>query len=259
MVTDREMNLEDDATLDDKDVPMASDSEEPEEGSTHDTKMYYSVEDDYANGRLDDIYNPENHYTLTKLRNSLVSAFDVLIANHPQYSFLRSIDVRKVIPGDSIYVVFGKTESEVNFETRTGKYGGDYGIMDYGDDLELELEPKSQCKICKIIDCDSDGEMYIIQDESGRMFVTNSNWIKPIDECLNKLKSSDIAFIYVNMRKYTKGVTSDIEFFDVFQTYFRINEKILYAALPFTVQCVLLNALNKATGVFKKKNINPMW
>lgn len=258
MAADKEFVMDDDdAVLDDKDGAMLSDAAEPEEGSTHDTKMYYTVENEYAGNRLEDIYNPEDNYTSLKLRKNLSTAFDILVKNHDQYAFLRSIDVDKVQPGDSIYVVFGKTESETVFETRTGKYGGDYGIMDYGDDMEAENEPKTQCKICKIVDCDD--ELYVVQEESGRMHIADNRWIKPIDECLNKLKSSDIAFIYVNMRKYTKDVTSDIEFFDVFQTYFRINEKILYQSLPFNVQCVLLEALNKATGCFAKKNITPMW
>ena len=220
----------------DETMPVGEDGDDAivdEETLSNNNKMYYTAERGYSTNRLEDVYRPEDHYENQRMRVELVVAFDKLIDANPQYLYLRSIDITKVKAGDDIYVDIDTSSYNV-------------------------LPKPTNFVFCKILSRNK-ATYEVIDESTGKKYNADVSHLKSIDEYISRLKATDIAFIYVNIRKYMTTINSEVDYFDVFSTYFRINEKILYNSLPEKVQNTLLVELDVKTGVFEKKDINPMW
>ncbi len=204
-----------------------------EDEDKHSNKMYYSVERDYEKSKLSDIYDPETSYEKKSMMNDLSIAFDKVLITHPSFGNLRSIDINKALPGDEIYYVekpFLKGQTKVYMEIK---------------------------QLCRIISVEDD--KYKLLNDKGEEIETTIADIKPVDEIINKLKSDEMRNLYVIVRKNMPKIGSEMEYFDIFSSYFRIHEKVLYDSLPESIHNKLLTELNAKTNVFSKKNIIPMW
>jgi len=217
--------------------PDANDSDDEDKEPSYNNKMYYSVENNYSSGMLEDIYNPEEHYNKIQMTESLSAAVDSMIEANPKYTYLRSIDVSKATNGDKIYLI-KQADEPILRPTKKN------------ENIEVKV-------LCTIVD--RVGEDYFLSDDNDNSYIVKKSDIRPVDEYINKLKSSDISFIYVNVKKFMSNINNEIEYFDIFSTYFRLHEKVLYCSLSFNEQQILLKELEKATGILGKKNIIPLW
>lgn len=179
-------------------------------GNSESTSPKYSVHPTFSGAYHDDITKPEEYYTNTTILNDIIDAFSKFIKKHEEYGYLRIIDISNLIVGDNVSV--------------------------YG------LEGKHE-----IIDMGENNIVISINDEP--VEITRSD-IRLIDDCLSKLKRSDISFIYTEISKIiSNDHYSCIEFFNVFSEYFKINEKTLYSSLPHKSQLELMSSLKERMNI----------
>jgi hypothetical protein len=157
-----------------------------------------------------DIITPEDYYTNNTILNDIIDAFAKFIVDHQEYSYLRIIDIAKLEPGDEISVM---------------------GLDDNHKILEIN---------------GSD----IIIDHHGNSVEINVKDIRLLDDCLNKLKRTDISLMYTEISKIIlNDHYSCIEFFNIFSEFFKINEKTLYSSLPYSTQMELMNSLKERLNI----------
>ena len=187
--------------------------------SNDNNQNQYSINNQYSS-HYDNNYEPERYREMSEIHLGIESGFCDFLEVHEEYSYLRSIDVNKATIGDQISCSKG-----------TGT-------------------------IVKIID-----GLYNVQIPGTIEIVElYKEELKPVDEFINRLKIADIFSLYTHIRKsIDMQLYGEIEYFFVFSEYFKINEKTLYNALSVDIQTILMAELNKRTGIFKKKDVEPKW
>lgn len=179
-------------------------------GGSESSSPKYSMHPTFSGAYYNDIAKPEDYYTNITILNDIMNAFSKFIEQHEKYGYLRIIDISKIKKGDKVSVV--------------------------GLDDEYEI-------------LDMDGDTIIINHDGNPAHIEKQN-IRLIDDCLSKLKRTDISFIYTEVNKITNNDHySCIEFFSIFSEYFKINEKTLYSSLPRILQLELTDSLKKRLDI----------
>jgi len=170
----------------------------------------YSIHPTFSGAYYNDITRPEEYYTDITILKDIMDAFSKFTNENEKYSYLRIIDISKIRVGDKVSVL-GLDE--------------EYEILQISDDtIEINLN-ESPIEI-------------------------NKANIRLADNCLSKLKRTDISFMYTEInKKISNDHYSCIEFFNIFSDYFKINEKTLYSSLPPKAKLELLDSLQKRLNI----------
>lgn len=179
-------------------------------GGSESTSPKYSIHPTFSDAYYNDITKPEDYYTNTTILNDIIEAFSEFIKKYEQYSYLRIINISKIEVGDNISV-FGLE--------------GEHEIVEIND-TSINIK------------------------HNDAIITVNISNIRLIDDCLSKLKRTDISFIYTEINKIiSNDHYSCIEFFNIFSEYFKINEKTLYSSLPPKAQLELMSSLSERLNI----------
>lgn len=173
-------------------------------------KISFAADITYQDEYLRDVYDTEDFYFLKFMKDKFQEELKKFIQKNKRFSFLKSFDISFLEEGDEIIL---KTEKE--------PYTIQY-IFSFDEIF-----------ICK-------------KDNSSIKFATLAD-IRPFDKVTSQLKDKDISEIYCSLNKVINDRNcNNVDFFNIFIEYFKMQEKKLFFILPEDIQKDIVRELKKS-------------
>lgn len=178
----------------------------------------FDISPQYNNKHLDSNYNPERYRMISNMETCINDSIPEFVSSNPELSFLNDISMNTICVGSNV--------KDVN-------------------DVPYKVIKKN-------------GDSVVIENSTGKKEI-NIYEIRPLIDVSSKLSIESISKLYMFIReRMDKMLFSDIDYFDIFTEYFRLNPAITYEALPVSIKTELLNKLNESSHIFKDKTLG-LW
>lgn len=182
-------------------------------------EMKYDISPQYNTKHLDSNYNPERYRMISNMESCINDSISEFVLLNPELSFLNDISISTIGKGCTV-----KDVNEIQYQV-----------------------------------LDKKGDILVLKNQSGKREL-NILDIRPIVDVSSKLTLENISKLYMFIRdKMDKMLFNDIDYFDIFTEYFRLNPATTYEALPINIKTELLNKLNESSHIFKDKNNPGIW
>lgn len=163
-------------------------------------KISFSADQTYQDTYLQDIYNTEEFYFLKFMKDKFQEELKNLIRITSEYKYLKSYDVSFLEEGDDIFY----------------------------------LKEKEPYVIQYIF---SEKEIFICKKDNSAIKFCDLTEIRPYDKAITEFNKNHRIEVYEKLNKIINDKGSNhIEFFSIFCEYFKIEEKVLYNAIPTEYQ-----------------------
>lgn len=176
----------------------------------------FDVSPQYNTRHLDSNYNPERYHMIVAMENSINNLISEFVELNPKFSHLREISLYSVKEGNRI-----KNSENKIFEI----------IKRIGDDFEVR---------------DIDNIVSVLKFMDAR----------PLLDGITRYTIDGISEFYSFIKDHLDSrFYNDIEYFDIFTEYFKLDAAEFYKILSTEIKTKLLTKLNETTFIFKKRNV----
>lgn len=216
----------------------------------------FSISDKYKSSYLQDAYEAEEYHAKKNLIEGVQNALVKFIENNPQYDELRHIDISMLKVGDHIKLI-PEAEEKKSKKKKPVIIGEIIGENQYK--FRISIHKKFFTEKYKTSWLWNEDDKMEENDNHKYVWV-GKHCIESMNNPIVRLKAHDISFLYNGIRKYFNDLPSgEMEFFDVFTDYFKINPKICYQSLPVNIRSELIKELQERTNILDKKGRVPLW